>query len=48
LRDHLLTHGLTPGEIVDGGPGPKQEMDVTDPRRLLPDGRAIDDETVSR
>jgi ketosteroid isomerase-like protein len=31
LRDHLVAHGLTTGEIVDGSPGPKREMRVTDP-----------------
>jgi ketosteroid isomerase-like protein len=31
LRDHLVAHGLTAGEIVDGSPGPKREMRVTDP-----------------
>jgi len=31
LRDHLVFHGLTPGVIVDGTPGPKQEMRLTDP-----------------
>jgi hypothetical protein len=31
LRDHLVAHGTTPGEIVDGSPGPKREMRVTDP-----------------
>ena len=31
LRDHLVAQGVTPGEIVDGSPGPRQEMRVTDP-----------------
>jgi hypothetical protein len=31
LRDHLVSHGLTPGEIVDGSPGPAQEMRLDDP-----------------
>ncbi len=33
LRDHLVAHGVRPGpgEIVDGSPGPRQEMRVTDP-----------------
>jgi hypothetical protein len=31
LRDHLVANGLTPGEIVDGSPGPREEMRVTDP-----------------
>jgi ketosteroid isomerase-like protein len=31
LRDQLVAHGLAPGEIVDGSPGPKREMRVTDP-----------------
>lgn len=31
LRDHLVARGLSAGEIVDGSPGPKREMRVTDP-----------------
>ena len=31
LRDHLVANGVTPGEIVDGSPGPREEMRVTDP-----------------
>jgi ketosteroid isomerase-like protein len=31
LRDHLLAHGVQAGEIVDGTPGPRREMRVTDP-----------------
>ncbi len=31
LRDHLVAHGVTVGEIVDGTPGPREEMRVTDP-----------------
>jgi ketosteroid isomerase-like protein len=31
LRDHLVANGITVGEIVDGSPGPKREMRVTDP-----------------
>jgi hypothetical protein len=31
LRDHLVSQGLTPGEIVDGSPGPAQEMRLDDP-----------------
>lgn len=31
LRDHLLRQGAWPGRIVDGSPGPRQEMRVTDP-----------------
>ena len=31
LRDHLVAQRAAPGEIVDGTPGPKQEMRVTDP-----------------
>ena len=31
LRRHLLAHGVSAGEIVDGTPGPRQEMRVEDP-----------------
>jgi pyruvate dehydrogenase E2 component (dihydrolipoamide acetyltransferase) len=31
LRDRLVTHGVLTSEIVDGSPGPRQEMRVTDP-----------------
>ncbi len=31
LREHLLAAGILPGEILDGTPGPRQEMRVTDP-----------------
>lgn len=31
LRDHLVAGGVTPGEIVDGSPGPELQMRVTDP-----------------
>jgi len=31
LREHLLAHGVAAGEIVDGTPGPKEEMRVADP-----------------
>ena len=31
LRDRLVAHGVAPGEIVDGSPGPRQEMLVADP-----------------
>jgi catechol 2,3-dioxygenase-like lactoylglutathione lyase family enzyme len=31
LRDQLLADGVDVGEIVDGTPGPKQQMDITDP-----------------
>ena len=31
LRDHLLAHGVAVGEIVDGSPGPEQEMGLSDP-----------------
>ena len=31
LRDRLVAAGLAPGEIVDGTPGPKEQMRVTDP-----------------
>jgi ketosteroid isomerase-like protein len=48
LRDHLVAHGLTPGEIVDGSPGPEQEMRVTDPDGYCLMVAQIDDETTSR
>ena len=31
LRDRLLAEGVTVGEIVDGSPGPEQEMRLADP-----------------
>ncbi|MGH8929133.1 MAG: DUF4440 domain-containing protein [Egibacteraceae bacterium] len=31
LRDQLVTNGVEASEIVDGSPGPPQEMRVTDP-----------------
>jgi catechol 2,3-dioxygenase-like lactoylglutathione lyase family enzyme len=31
LRDQLLTAGIDVGEIVDGTPGPREEMRLTDP-----------------
>jgi len=31
LRDHLLANGVAVGEIVDGSPGPEQEMGLADP-----------------
>ncbi len=31
LRDHLVAHGATVGPIVDGTPGPRRQMRVTDP-----------------
>lgn len=31
LRDHLVAHGVAAGEIVDGSPGPRNEMRVEDP-----------------
>jgi hypothetical protein len=31
LRERLLGAGLTVGEIVDGSPGPRQEMSLADP-----------------
>jgi hypothetical protein len=31
LRDRLVAHGLAPGEIYCGAPGPREEMRVTDP-----------------
>ncbi len=48
LRDHLVAHRVTPGEIVDGSPGPRQEMRVTDPDGYCLMVAQIDDEAVSR
>jgi SnoaL-like domain/Glyoxalase/Bleomycin resistance protein/Dioxygenase superfamily len=48
LRDHLVAHGLTPGEIVDGTPGPKREMRVTDPDGYDLMVAQIDEETIIR
>jgi catechol 2,3-dioxygenase-like lactoylglutathione lyase family enzyme len=31
LRARLLAAGISPGEIVDGSPGPREEMRVADP-----------------
>jgi catechol 2,3-dioxygenase-like lactoylglutathione lyase family enzyme len=31
LREHLLASGVDAGEIVDGTPGPREEMRVVDP-----------------
>jgi catechol 2,3-dioxygenase-like lactoylglutathione lyase family enzyme len=47
LRDHLVAHGLTPGEIVDGSPGPRREMRVTDPDGYCLMVAQIDDATIS-
>ena len=46
LRDHLVAHGATPGAIVDGTPGPRQEMRVTDPDGYCLMVAQIDDETI--
>ncbi len=46
LRDHLVAHDLTPGVIIDGTPGPKQEMRVTDPDGYYLMVAQIDEETV--
>ncbi|MGH2988028.1 MAG: hypothetical protein ACRDLO_15270 [Solirubrobacterales bacterium] len=43
-----VAHGLTPGEIVDGSPGPRHEMRVTDPDGYCLMLAQLDDETVSR
>jgi SnoaL-like domain len=48
LRDHLVAQGLTPGEVVDGSPGPRREMRVTDPDGYCLMIAQIDDEAVSR
>ena len=31
LREQILVEGIGVGEIVDGTPGPRQEMKLTDP-----------------
>jgi uncharacterized glyoxalase superfamily protein PhnB len=31
LRKHLLASGVTVGDILDGAPGPKEEMRLSDP-----------------
>jgi hypothetical protein len=31
LRDHLVAAGAAPGQIVDGSPGPREELRVDDP-----------------
>jgi catechol 2,3-dioxygenase-like lactoylglutathione lyase family enzyme len=31
LREQLLAGGIQAGEILDGSPGPRQEMHITDP-----------------
>jgi len=31
LREQILAEGIDVGEIVDGTPGPRQEMRLTDP-----------------
>ena len=48
LREHLVAHGLTPGEIVDGSPGPRQELRLIDPDGYCLMIAQIDDETVVR
>lgn len=44
LRDRLLAAGVWPGEVVDGTPGPRQEMRVTDPDGYCLMIAQIDDE----
>jgi hypothetical protein len=31
LRQQLIAAGISPGEIVDGTPGPRHQMELTDP-----------------
>jgi hypothetical protein len=31
LRDHLVAAGAGPGQIVDGSPGPREELRIDDP-----------------
>ncbi|MGH9187381.1 MAG: VOC family protein [Acidimicrobiales bacterium] len=46
LREHLLASGILPGEILDGTPGPRHEMRVTDPDGYCLMIAQIDDETA--
>lgn len=46
LRDHLVAHGITPGEIVDGSPGPRREMRVGDPDGYCLMVAEVDDDTI--
>lgn len=46
LRDHLVREGEVPGEIVDGSPGPRREMRVTDPDGYCLMIAQIDDDTL--
>jgi hypothetical protein len=48
LREHLVAHGAAPGQIVDGTPGPRQEMRVSDPDGYQLMVAQIDDETIVR
>lgn len=48
LRQHLVAHGLTPGEIVDGSPGPRREIRVTDPDGYCLMVAQIEDEANGR
>jgi hypothetical protein len=48
LRDHLVVHGVTAGEIVDGSPGPKREMRITDPDANCLMVAQIDNQTIIR
>jgi hypothetical protein len=48
LRQHLVAYGLTPGEIVDGSPGPRREMRVTDPDGYCLMVAQIEDEANGR
>ncbi|MGH9000970.1 MAG: VOC family protein [Acidimicrobiia bacterium] len=46
LRERLLAAGVLPGEIVDGTPGPRQEMRVADPDGYTLVVAQIDDSTA--
>jgi hypothetical protein len=48
LRDHLVAHGLTAGEILDGSPRQRKEMRVTDPDGYCLRVAQIDDEANTR
>lgn len=44
LRAHLIDHGVLAGKIVDGSPGPREEMRVSDPDGYVLMIAQIDDE----
>jgi hypothetical protein len=46
VRDYLVANGVAPGQIVDGTPGPRQEMRITDPDGYCLMVAQIDDQTI--